>query len=450
MIKRTGNKRFDDLVRYGFIVLLIAIPLSFPLNLGTNQVNILSEPLIVFLAFILTGYINWKAFFRSKFIRHPLSFLGLIYHGWMVILIPFSFNSWVSLKYTLVNVAHFWVFYFGFYFFTIKTGKTLRDWFGLYLMAFVAVILYTGYNHAQYDFRMDASLIMSLPFYNDHALYGACIAMILPFVLLLPRAYLKKPYSLILFGVLVIALFVSSSRAAWLSLVAAGLFIAGLKFFRVKFIALAGLIGCICLMAFVFYSRLNRMIGSIGEESRKGSRVEHILSIGNMSTDVSNLERLNRYRCALRMWRDRPLTGFGPGTYQYAYLPYQKPHEMTRLSVTTPRAPDGKPHPTGRGGGAHSEYLQALSEMGLPGLLCWIGFLLASLYTGMKGYYQEKIKERRYLQLAILFGLFSYFTHALFNNFLHSEEMAALFWPALAALAFMDLNYDQKPDLENQ
>lgn len=450
MLEEKGKRRLGDLVRYGFITLLIAIPLSFPVKLGTSQINIPSEPLIAFLAVILTGFVNGKAFFRSRIIRHPLSLLGLIYHGWMIFLIPFSSNPLVSLKYTLVNAAHFWVFYFGFYFFAIQAGKTLRDWFGLYIMAFVAVILYTGYHHAQYDFRMDASLIMALPFYNDHALYGASIALVLPFVLLLPRTYLKKPYSLVLVGVLVIALFISSSRAAWLSLVAGGLFISGLKLFRIKFITLAGLIGCLSLLTLYYHPRLNRMIGSIGEESRKGTWVEHIKSIGNITSDVSNLERLNRYRCALRMWADRPITGFGPGTYQFAYLPYQKPHEMTRLSVTTPHAPDGGPHPTGRGGGAHSEYLQALSELGLPGLLCWLGFLFTSLYTGLKRYYMEKNKEHQYLLLAILFGLVTYFTHAFFNNFLHSEEIAVLFWAALSALAFLDSNHEKSVEMIDQ
>jgi hypothetical protein len=56
----------------------------------------------------------------------------------------------------------------------------------------------------------------------------------------------------------------------------------------------------------------------------------------------------------------------------------------------------------------------------------------------MKRYYQEKKRKHQSLLLAILFGLVTYFTHAFFNNFLHSEEIAVLFWPALAALAFLD------------
>lgn len=438
MFKHQINGSFDPWVGVGFTVLLIAIPLSFSINIGSSQLNIPSEPLIALFAVALIGLIKGKTFFRGNFIRHPLSILGLIYHGWMITMIPFSSNPWVSLKYTLVNAAHYWVFYFGFYFFVKHTGKNILNWMGSYLLSFMIVILFSWYNYSWYGFRMDAAPIMALPFYNDHALYGASIALVLPFALLIPQNYLKKPGSLVLTGILMIALFISSSRAAWLSFVAGGIFISGLKFLRLKFLTLAGLIAILSLLTMLNYPSLIRLIGSNREESRKGSWMEHFKSIGNITTDVSNLERLNRYRCALRMWADRPFTGFGPGTYQYAYLPYQKPEEMTRLSVTTPRAPDGGPHPTGRGGGAHSEYLQALSELGLPGFFCWIGLLVAGLYTGMKRYYQEKNREHESSLLAILFGLVTYFTHAFFNNFLHSEEIAVLFWPALAALAFLD------------
>ena len=58
-------------------------------------------------------------------------------------------------------------------------------------------------------------------------------------------------------------------------------------------------------------------------------------SVGNITTDVSNLERLNRYSCAWRMFQDRPITGFGAGTFPIAFLPYQRQEEMTRISVTT-------------------------------------------------------------------------------------------------------------------
>ena len=44
-------------------------------------------------------------------------------------------------------------------------------------------------------------------------------------------------------------------------------------------------------------------------------RFERTRGFGNnVSTDASNLERINRWNCAIRMYAERPFLGHGPGT----------------------------------------------------------------------------------------------------------------------------------------
>ena len=81
-------------------------------------------------------------------------------------------------------------------------------------------------------------------------------------------------------------------------------------------------------------------------------------SVTNVSTDASNLERINRWNSAIRMFKDRPLLGHGPGTYMFLYAPYQKPSEKTIISTNA-----------GNRGNAHSEYLGPMAESGILGLL---------------------------------------------------------------------------------
>lgn len=50
---------------------------------------------------------------------------------------------------------------------------------------------------------------------------------------------------------------------------------------------------------------------------------EHLQSISNISTDASNLERINRWHSAFRMFAERPIFGWGPGTYSFEYAPFQ-------------------------------------------------------------------------------------------------------------------------------
>ena len=85
---------------------------------------------------------------------------------------------------------------------------------------------------------------------------------------------------------------------------------------------------------------------------------EHVESISNVSSDDSNLERLNRWNCAVSLFKERPITGWGPGTYQFVYAPYQEAKYRTTISTNN-----------GDGGNAHSEYLGPLAEQGVPGLL---------------------------------------------------------------------------------
>ena len=204
----------------------------------------------------------------------------------------------------------------------------------------------------------------------------------------------------------ILALCLVFSRAAWLSLFLTVFFGTALYFRKYRSWFLTALL----LAIFAgFYFREN--IGS------------------RLSADVSSLERWNRYSCALRMANDHPWTGFGPGTYQFQYLPYQKPGEMTRLSINEPisRRESGN---YGRGGGAHSEYLRALAETGWLGLMCWLLLVGSSLMAGIRLY----LGSNKLVWLVLLLSLLSFFLHGLFNNFLHDSRVAALVWGQMAVL----------------
>jgi putative inorganic carbon (HCO3(-)) transporter len=159
-----------------------------------------------------------------------------------------------------------------------------------------------------------------------------------------------------------------------------------------------------------------------------GEFTEHVESISNISTDQSNLERINRWSCALRMWRDKPIFGFGPGTYQFEYGRYQRSYEKTRISTDF-----------GTLGNAHSEYLGPLSEAGVFGLLSVLLVIGTTIYTGLRVHFTARRRSIRIFSLALLVGLFSYYLHGLLNNFLDTDKLSALFWGYTAMLVAMDV-----------
>jgi O-antigen ligase len=160
---------------------------------------------------------------------------------------------------------------------------------------------------------------------------------------------------------------------------------------------------------------------------------QHLRSASNISTDQSNLERINRWKCALRMFEEKPLAGWGPGTYQFNYGPFQRASERTAISTDF-----------GDAGNAHSEYLGALSESGLPGAVLYLLITITTVITGIRVWYREKRGAAGYFALAILTGLITYVVHAVMNSFLDSDKIAALWWGFIAILTAMDLKLKEE------
>jgi putative inorganic carbon (HCO3(-)) transporter len=155
----------------------------------------------------------------------------------------------------------------------------------------------------------------------------------------------------------------------------------------------------------------------------EASLVEQSMSVTNVQSDASNIERLNRWTSALAMFNERPFTGFGPGTYQFTYIPFQDKRLENRLTVTNPNSP-----PPGSGGSAHSELLLQLSENGIWSplifLLMWFRWFFYGLFRS----------DRSTDLLPLFLGLSTYFFHMQFNNFLNQSVFAFLFWGTAAYL----------------
>ena len=123
--------------------------------------------------------------------------------------------------------------------------------------------------------------------------------------------------------------------------------------------------------------------------------------------------------------------GYGPGTYAFEYAPFQRPENLTIISTNF-----------GDMGNAHSEYLGALAETGLIGMLSFIGIVAALFYTGITLYHQlpKENKEDRVLVLSTIMALSTYFIHAFLNNYLDTDKAAVPIW----AICAMWLVYEKE------
>ena len=260
------------------------------------------------------------------------------------------------------------------------------------------------------------------PFFKDHTIYGSTVAFITPLIFGL---YFSKKHTpliqLVLIGLIMITLlglFFSYTRAAWLSVIASILVLITIKL-RIKFIYLAFVGGIAGIVLLFSWDNIQMEMERNKFEHTTEEFGEKLQSATNVTTDTSNLERLNRWSCAIEMFKERPFLGFGPGTYAFEYARFQEPENLTIISTNF-----------GDMGNAHSEYLGPLSEMGVFGLLAMLAIVASIFYKSISLYikWPKEDSEMRVLFLAMIMSLVTYFVHGTLNNYLDTDKAAVPIW----------------------
>lgn len=414
-----------------YLLLIVLIPLSIDIGIGGGaQANSPSELMLLVLLIVLILFHKDYARSLRKTLVHPLAILLIADIFWQLIVSLTSEHIDVSFKRWGIHT----IFIVGFFTTVtmIKDPKRLLKVWLAYCIGLVPVMLFTFDNFWMYDFDPRTVFVISQPFFPDHTVYGACIAFVIPLLLILCVRWKKLQWknwqTIGLFIVTAIALvseFIALSRAAILSLAIAFLFGLLLRWkmrFRTLLFGLTG----IALVVFSLQTQIYEYFEETDAVSNDGQVTNHLSSVTNIQTDASNLERVNRWVCAIRMFEDRPFLGYGPGTYQFEYNKFQTTEFKTYISSNT-----------GEKGNAHSEYLTYLSEKGILGGLIFLCIVFGAIYFGMKNHQQLEDPVLRLLNLGILLGLITYFFHGIFNSFMDQSKMAFLYFTGLGTLVWL-------------
>ncbi len=428
-----GLVLFERIAWY-YYFLIAVIPIS--LDLGVMGGAKLSFPAEGMIAMLIPVALLFNKTYRIKFgqmLVHPLSLLVFIDLVFLFFISLFSTQIDVSLKRAFIRA----LFFFGFFMMIqlISDRKKLIWPWVFYMLGLVPVMYFTLRNHIHHEFDPRAVFNICAPYFSDHTIYGACLAFIIPMALIL--LVKRKLFGLdarlvtvllVIFIFILISEVLALSRAALLSIVVAGIFALLLKY-RVRFGQL--MLGLV-IIGSVVWGMSDSIYQSIQENesvSNDGEIVNHFSSVTNVNTDASNLERINRWVCALRMFEQKPLTGYGPGTYQFEYNQFQTLANKTYISTNT-----------GDRGNAHSEYLTYLSETGIIGFLIFLGLVLGSVYLGMHNHYNQTDPVMKAINLGALLGLITFFFHGLFNSFIDQSKMSFLVFSALATIVWINRN----------
>jgi putative inorganic carbon (hco3(-)) transporter len=405
--------------KFVFLFLLFATPLSVNIEEYVDGFGLFlpTEPLLFGLMLLLLMYQLRSSIVPSYVFRNEIIWAIAIYLIWIFISACMSSHPMVSFKFLLAKLW-FIIPMIGFGTLLFREIRYIRAFLWLFSIGMILVIIYTVTIHASYQFGEKESHWVMWPFFKDHTIYGAIVALIFP---LLVSLYFFKKHSPLIQIVLVsmiiinlIGLYFSYTRAAWLSIVAAG----GVWFliaFKIKFKYIALTTAIVGVVLFFSWTQIQFALEKNKEEHTTEDFGKRLESAANVTTDASNLERINRWSCAIAMFEERPFFGFGPGTYAFEYARFQEPENLTIISTNF-----------GDGGNAHSEYLGPLAEMGVFGLLTTLLLIATIFYKSITLYnaWPEEDKETKIILLGMILALVTYFVHGILNNYLDTDKAA--------------------------
>ncbi len=417
---------------------VMATPLAVnikDLDMGVG-VSLPSEPLMFGLMVVFFLKLLYERAYDKRILHHPLTIIIFVQLAWMTLVSFTSEIPMVSIKYMISRI---W-FVVPFFFMAVLIFRkqiTISRFIWAYGIPLALVVIITTFRHSAYGFSEKTGHWIMTPFYNDHTAYGAILAMMIPpFTVLAFHKAQKKSLRLLSLALLIIlgiGLFLSYSRAAWIGTIA-GILTALIIWWKIKFRWIFLTIATILAIFFTFQHQILDRLEKNKQDS-SANFVEHVRSISNISSDASNLERINRWQAALRLFEERPLFGWGPGTYQFVYAPYQMLKEKTIISTNA-----------GDKGNAHSEYIGPLAEQGFPGLIIVLVLFCMVIYHGIRIRRKLTNSFLRALILSVTIGMITYFTHGFLNNFLDTDKLSVPFWAFIAMIVAIDVYHVDKEE----
>ena len=269
-----------------------------------------------------------------------------------------------------------------------------------------AILWSTRYTD-HYDGRLSSCYICP-----NH--FAHLIQMLIPFCLcylFIPKGsfYLKILciYSLVIF---IPALFLTESRAGWLgSITSISILICAFSLLRSKKLFFSVLLSIPILISLIFilswnYSetfqrRMKPVVNYFQEQSTGG--------IGSDSKDF----RPQTWKDTFEMIKEKPILGFGPGTYNYTFQKYRKSFKGERIVTGHP----------------HNEYLELISDYGIVGFILFSYAWIYSLYLLIKTSINHERLKYKLMSFAAISMMFGTMVHSFFDFQMHIYPNAMTF-----------------------
>ncbi len=418
--------------RSTFYLLLFCIPLStefyFPNGFGTD---LPTEPMMLGLMGVFLLYvIRHHREIRGDFWCHPVTLLLLLHIGWIFITTITSSLFFISFKYFLAKIWYIVTFYFlsGM---LLRKSKDVRQMLWVILLPLCATIVVILVKHAALGFTFESVYSVLHPFYRNHVMYAAIMAVFVPFVWIVMQWY--KPWSLkwlFLLGTLLLLLIgiqFAYTRAAYVAIfIAIGAYYI-IQFKLMKYVLAAGLVGAVALVGFLALDNRYLEFAPNYERTITHDNFGNLIEATYKLEDISTMERVYRWIAGAYMSKEEPVFGFGPGNFYNFYVPYTVRSFETYVSDNPEKS------------GVHSYYLMILVEQGYIGLAIFLILLFYVLLHGERIYHQtHHIRDKQIVMIAMQM-LIIISALQLINDLLETDKIGPFFFMAMAMLVNVDL-----------
>ena len=425
-----------------FFLLLACIPISteivLPNGFGTD---LPTEPLMVgaMLVYFLYVLKNGNRL-SGRFLRHPVTLLLLLHFGWILTTTLLSDLPFVSIKFSLAKLWYITVFYFmaGS---LLKSEKDIRTLFWCIFIPLMLTVLITLVRHAAIGFSFEEVHTVFFPFHRNHVNYAGIQALFFPFVVFAIQWYRRGSLlRIILIGsllVLLVAIYLSFTRAAYVALVIALGYYFIVWWRLTKPLVLLTIIGIIGGAIYLTYQNKYLEYAPNFERTITHTQFNNLIEATYQLEDISTMERVYRWVAGGHMVSEHPFFGYGPGNFVNFY----KSHTVTDFQTYVSDNEDLS--------GIHSYYLMTTVEQGLTGLII---FLILVFYTLIKGehiYHQTTDAGRRRIVLMALLSLIVIDAFQIINDLLETDKIGPFFFMAMAILVNCDLANRQQQELSD-
>ena len=312
--------------------------------------------------------------------------------------------------------------------------KYKTTFFGALLTVVMLLALYGLVVH----FKHPDSILWTTR-YTDHYLgrlsstyicpnhFAHLLQMLIPFCicyLFIPKGsfYVKCVcvYSILIF---LPTLFLTESRAGWLGTITCiGVIICAFSLLKSKRLFFTVLLSIPILISLIFF-----MSWKYSETFQR--RMKPVVTYfqnqnnGNKGSD-SRVFRPQTWSDTIDMISDKPLLGFGPGTYNYTFQKYRKSFQGERIITGHP----------------HNEYLELIVDYGIIGFLLFSIAWIYSIFLLIKSSIYQKKMKHKLMSFASFSMMMGTMVHSFFDFQMHIYPNALTF-SFLLAMGFNNSNF---------